>query len=178
MMSPRAIVGLPPVQVAIGTALLIVATLLGAFVPIDNALRDWRFSFTSQSASQQTVFVDIDSASLDAVGVWPWPRSVHAQILDELMALGAGKVAFDVDFSVASDEQSDAEFERALADAGGYALLAAFLQQAIGSNEPAVNLPLPRFAQHADPVSVNINLDPTDGYWTDPPLTYEWWYPL
>jgi 4-oxalmesaconate hydratase len=27
-------------------------------------------------------------------------------------------------------------------------------------------------------VGVNINLDPTDGYWTDPPLTDEWWYPL
>ena len=27
-------------------------------------------------------------------------------------------------------------------------------------------------------VGVNVNLDPTDGYWTDPPLTDEWWYPL
>jgi diguanylate cyclase (GGDEF)-like protein len=163
------IVGRPLVQVALGAAALIAALVSGAFVPIDNALRDWRFSLASQPASGQTVFIDIDSASLNAVGVWPWPRSVHAQLLDELMALGAGKVAFDIDFSVASDEQSDAEFERALADAGGYALLAAFQQQAIGSDEPAVNLPLPRFAQHADPVSVNVNLDP-DGIVRSYPL--------
>ena len=24
----------------------------------------------------------------------------------------------------------------------------------------------------------NLNLDPSDGYWTDPPLTDRWWYPL
>ena len=114
MLPLRAIVGLPPVQVALGAIMLIVASLFGVFVPLDNTLRDWRFSLVSQPASGQSVFVDIDSASLDAVGVWPWPRSVHAQLLDELMALGAGKVAFDIDFSVASDAQSDAAFERAL----------------------------------------------------------------
>jgi 4-oxalmesaconate hydratase len=27
-------------------------------------------------------------------------------------------------------------------------------------------------------VGCNLNLDPSDGYWTDPPLTDRWWYPL
>lgn len=27
-------------------------------------------------------------------------------------------------------------------------------------------------------VGCNINPDPTDGYWTDPPMTDKWWYPL
>jgi 4-oxalmesaconate hydratase len=27
-------------------------------------------------------------------------------------------------------------------------------------------------------VACNLNPDPTDGYWTDPPLTDKWWYPL
>jgi 4-oxalmesaconate hydratase len=27
-------------------------------------------------------------------------------------------------------------------------------------------------------VACNLNPDPTDGYWTDPPLTDRWWYPL
>lgn len=27
-------------------------------------------------------------------------------------------------------------------------------------------------------VGCNLNPDPTDGYWTDPPLTDPWWYPL
>ncbi len=27
-------------------------------------------------------------------------------------------------------------------------------------------------------VACNLNPDPTDGYWKDPPLTDKWWYPL
>jgi 4-oxalmesaconate hydratase len=27
-------------------------------------------------------------------------------------------------------------------------------------------------------VGLNLNPDPTDGYWTDPPMTDHWWYPL
>ena len=27
-------------------------------------------------------------------------------------------------------------------------------------------------------VGCNLNPDPSDGYWTDPPLTDRWWYPL
>jgi 4-oxalmesaconate hydratase len=27
-------------------------------------------------------------------------------------------------------------------------------------------------------VGCNVNPDPTDGYWTDPPMTDSWWYPL
>jgi CHASE2 domain-containing sensor protein len=150
---------LPALQVVLAGAVLIAAALLGVFAPIDNALRSQRFGLSTLPANGKTVFVDIDAASLASVGVWPWPRSIHARILDELMALGADKVAFDIDFAVASDEQGDAALERALNDAGGYALLAAFQQQQVGSSEPAVNMPLPRFARYADPVAVNVNLD-------------------
>ena len=169
MQALRQLIGRPLVQVAAGFALLLAATLLGLFTPLDNALRDNRFVFAPKPASGDIVFVDIDAASLDAVGVWPWPRSVHARLLDELMRLGADTVAFDVDFSVASNAVDDTRFERSLADAGGYALLAAFQQQAIGGAAPAVNLPLPRFAQHADSVSVNVSLDP-DGLVRSYPL--------
>ena len=163
------ILRLPTLQVALGGLLLVAATLLGLFVPLDNALRAPRYALAPVAAAGNTVFVDIDAASLESVGVWPWPRSIHARLLDELMALGANRVAFDIDFAVASDAQSDAAFERALADAGGYALLAAFQQQQIGTAAPAVNLPLPRFAQYADPVAVNVNIDP-DGLVRSYPL--------
>src|SRR5690606_9154604 len=135
-----ALARLPALQVALGGLLLIVASLMGAFVPLDNALRDTRFGYAPAAATGNTVFVDIDAASLDSVGVWPWPRSVHARLLDRLLALGANRVAFDIDFAVASDAAGDAEFERALADAGGYAVLAAFRQRQIGAAAPAVNL--------------------------------------
>lgn len=40
--------------------------------------------------------VAIDDPSLAAVGQWPWPRTVMAQIVDQLTALGARVVVMDV----------------------------------------------------------------------------------
>jgi len=40
--------------------------------------------------------VAIDDQSLEKVGQWPWPRTVLAQILDELKALGARVVVLDL----------------------------------------------------------------------------------
>jgi diguanylate cyclase (GGDEF)-like protein len=138
---------------------LIGAVLAGLFRPLDDSLRDQRFGAASRVASGDIVFLDIDKAALDAVGVWPWPRSVHAHVLDELMRLGAYQVVFDVDFSVPSSPVEDAAFERALRDAGNFAMLAAFRQQTV-DGRTVENLPLPRFAQYADMVTVNVVLDP------------------
>ena len=139
---------------------LLIAVLIGARVdlmrPIDQALDDVRFRASSRSPSGDIVFVDIDGASLQRVGVWPWPRLLHAQVLDKLMALGADEVVFDIDFSTASTESNDAAFEAALERAGGYANLAAFQQRSGSSGLVVLNQPLPRFARHADSVLVNV----------------------
>jgi len=43
--------------------------------------------------------VDIDEASLEEIGQWPWPRDRIAKLVDRLADLGAAAVAFDVLFS-------------------------------------------------------------------------------
>ncbi len=45
------------------------------------------------------VIVDIDEASLSAIGQWPWPRPVIAQILQNLASAGAVVIGFDVIFA-------------------------------------------------------------------------------
>ncbi len=42
--------------------------------------------------------VDIDEASLKALGQWPWSRMTLAKLVDELSKLGAAAVAFDIVF--------------------------------------------------------------------------------
>lgn len=128
----------------------------GLLAPADNLLRDLRFAMDRHSPTGNIVLVDIDPESLAAIGVWPWPRRIHGEILDRLMEYGALDVAFDIDFSTASNEQDDARFEAALERAGGYAMLAAFRQLSGSRAEPVVNMPLPRFRRHADPVAVNV----------------------
>ena len=43
--------------------------------------------------------VDIDDASLQRMGQWPWPRTRIAQLVDRLTAMGAAVIAFDVVFA-------------------------------------------------------------------------------
>lgn len=43
--------------------------------------------------------VDIDDASLDRIGQWPWPRTVLATLVDRLKAAGAAAIAFDIVFA-------------------------------------------------------------------------------
>lgn len=43
--------------------------------------------------------IDIDEASLAALGQWPWPRSTMATMAQRLTELGAAAVAFDLLFS-------------------------------------------------------------------------------
>ena len=40
--------------------------------------------------------VNIDEASLDAKGQWPWPRGDYAKLIEDLYARGAGLVVFNV----------------------------------------------------------------------------------
>src|SRR4051812_4136471 len=100
------------IVLAYGAILALFAS--GGFRLLDDALRDLRFPAQPRGVTGGVVFVDIDSRSLDSVGVWPWPRHVHAQVVDRLMALGAEDVVLDIDFSVPSSETEDAAFARSL----------------------------------------------------------------
>jgi len=148
---------------ALATILLLLAlTLTGMLASLDRRLEDLRYALASRPVGEGTVVVEIDSESLDQVGVWPWPRSLHAALLDKLMEAGVDEVAFDIDFSSSRDAFDDALFTAALERAGGYAWLAAFAQtNADGSLH--FSRPLPEFAAAADPVLVNVLLDPFTG---------------
>jgi adenylate cyclase len=43
--------------------------------------------------------VDIDDASLERLGQWPWPRTIVAELVDRLTDAGAAVIAFDIVFA-------------------------------------------------------------------------------
>lgn len=43
--------------------------------------------------------IDIDEASIARIGQWPWPRTVMAELVTRLHALGVAVIAFDIVFS-------------------------------------------------------------------------------
>ncbi|AVF04690.1 MULTISPECIES: putative bifunctional diguanylate cyclase/phosphodiesterase [Devosia] len=134
-------------------------TQSGMLASLDRRLDDWRLAATSRPVSETTVVVEIDSQSLAEMGIWPWPRSLHAALLDRLMAAGADEVVFDIDFSSSRDPFDDAQFTAALERAGGYAWLAAFAQTG-ADGQFHFSRPLPEFAASAGSVLVNVLLDP------------------
>jgi diguanylate cyclase (GGDEF)-like protein/PAS domain S-box-containing protein len=141
--------------------LLAAFLLTGMHTTLQNALTDLRFSWFSRQASGEIVLVAIDSPSLEKIGVWPWPRRVHAGLVDKLRA-EASEIAFDVDFSSPSDPASDRAFVEALKKAGGSVVLPSFQQQ-VGDRGKGktihVNRPLPAFSENAWSALVNVAVE-------------------
>jgi diguanylate cyclase (GGDEF)-like protein/PAS domain S-box-containing protein len=139
---------------------LLIVLLSGWHGALRNALTDLRFNWLPGKASGEIVVIAIDATSIEKIGVWPWPRRLHAELLRQLEKAGARDIAFDVDFSTPSDPASDKEFLDALADLGGSVILPAFKQP--GSNPAAVhiNRPLKPFADHSWSAIVNVAVEP------------------
>ena len=59
---------------------LAVVLLSGWHSTFRNALADLRFRWLQREATGNVVVVGIDARSIEAIGVWPWPRKLHAQL--------------------------------------------------------------------------------------------------
>jgi adenylate cyclase len=122
--------------VGFGTAAALLALLIGfggLARTAEMKLYDWRIRSTVASraaaADSGVVLVTIDDDSLKRmeplVGRWPWPRLVHATLLDYLAAGGARAVAYDVlfaeadrsTFMVGETEWTGEESDQALVEA-------------------------------------------------------------
>ncbi|MBU1424884.1 MAG: adenylate/guanylate cyclase domain-containing protein [Gammaproteobacteria bacterium] len=97
-------------------------TWLQVFSPLENRLSDWFIQQQAQSLKPDAdiVIVDIDDASLarmqNTAGSWPWPRSVHGELVRGIARQHPRAVVFDILFSE-SDEfrpDSDREFNQSL----------------------------------------------------------------
>ncbi|MEQ8248386.1 MAG: CHASE2 domain-containing protein [Alphaproteobacteria bacterium] len=142
-----------------GTAAI--AYLSGTLEFVERALIDLRFSVVQRSVSGNLAVITIDAESIARIGVWPWPRTFHAQLLNVLHEMDTGPIAIDVDFSTRSTERQDSDLEVALADLQTPAILPTFRQFAEPSSAEKVvaSLPLPRFARHASLASINVRPD-------------------
>lgn len=50
-------------------------------------------------ADKPVTIIDIDEQSLETIGQWPWPRTVLAQMVQNVMQMGGVLVAFDIVFA-------------------------------------------------------------------------------
>lgn len=60
---------------------------------------DWRISLRDPMTPDDIVIVAIDHESISNYGAWPWPRALHAELLNRLADAGARVVGVDIVFS-------------------------------------------------------------------------------
>jgi diguanylate cyclase (GGDEF)-like protein/PAS domain S-box-containing protein len=147
----------PHILVVIALAVVLAS---GWHDALRNALSDLRFASLHRRASGDVVVVAIDAPSIEQVGVWPWPRLIHANLIRQLEKAGVRDIAFDVDFSTPSDAASDLEFAAALQDAAGSVLLPAFKQPGADAGPIHINRPLKPFAGQSWTAIVNVAVEP------------------
>lgn len=100
-----------------------------SFSPLWQAIEwaefDWLSILTAPgSEGSPIVIVGIDEPSFERLDrlPWPWPRGLHAQLIEALHAAGAAVIAFDVLFAEPSAE--DQRFIQAVRSAGNVVLAA------------------------------------------------------
>lgn len=144
---------------AAGLAALIGAS--GAFWWLDDAFYDQHLAAWTYPPDDDVIVVAVDDQSLSELGQWPWPRDLHAQLLDRLGQAGVRGVALDLVF--AEPDRSGESHDRLLADAlrrnGRVAL--PVIAAAPNQNGPPVEvLPTPVLASAATTLGhTDIELD-------------------
>lgn len=136
---------------------LVAAT--GLHLRLRDMVMDARFHAATRAPAADIAMIEIDPRSIAAIGRWPWPRSLHADLVRKLGDAGVAEIAFDVDFSARSSDADDRAFAEALRQVGGGVILAAFRQAgetADGTLVSYVNRPLPIFESNAWQGLVNV----------------------
>ncbi len=78
-----------------------------------DAVLEWRQP--AERVDRRIVIVDIDDASLQAHGRWPWPRRRLAELIDAIQAAGPAMVGLDILLPEASEPEQDLALARRLA---------------------------------------------------------------
>lgn len=134
----------------------------GLFSSTHYWLEEQRASQNLRPSSGDIIFLGIDTNAIEKVGVWPWPRAVHAQIIDKLVAMDVRQINIDIDFSSLSDPENDIRLAGSIANADGKVVLPLFVQDRSANttdNNLALNQPLSLFSQNSQLANVNVVAD-------------------
>jgi PAS domain S-box-containing protein len=143
-------------------AAMVLAYWAGFFWRIDLSIYD--AALPRGPAPTDIVIVAVDDASIEKLGRWPWPRAVHAALLDRLHQAGVRAVALDFLFTE-PDLDSPAS-DVALADAlrrDPPTVLPLLPEFSGDGRAPRERLPIPILAQAATGVGhADLEID-SDG---------------
>jgi adenylate cyclase len=134
------------VLIGVGCLFTLVSLLVQPFYSINLWVSDQLF--ISEPPSPNIVIAGIDDDTLETYGLWAeWPRSLHAQAIDNLSQAGAKVIGFDVIFTDASAD--DEMLATAIAEAGNVVLAAVGTQPV---SQPGPEITYDDFLLPVDPL--------------------------
>ncbi|MDE2180361.1 MAG: CHASE2 domain-containing protein [candidate division NC10 bacterium] len=144
------------------------AYLFGLFDVLELKALDGRFLLRGEQRPRSPiVIVAIDEDSFDELGLqWPWPRTMHATLIETLRRGGPAIIGVDILFTESSrDSRADLALAQALQQAGNV-VMAAFFSVVEGDLviKEDLNLPIPLLRERAAGYGfVNLPID-ADGF--------------
>jgi len=150
----------------IGLAAGVLAALLSILPPAELVeLKGYDFLHALRPRSNPPsglVLVTIDEPSFAETGLqWPWPRSLHARLVDALSRSGASVIAFDILFTETSAPVEDSAFTSAIRKAGNVVLAADIeTSQEPGYDREMLVEPISAFSAVAKTGIAKVALDP------------------
>jgi CHASE2 domain-containing sensor protein/signal transduction histidine kinase len=97
----------------LGVGLIFLVTFHGLSAGADLHAYDRLLRFVAEPVSPDIVLVEIDDKSVSLLGRWPWPRQLHAQLLERIATARPAAVIYDVLFT--EPGEGDDELSRAVA---------------------------------------------------------------
>ncbi|MGP4844853.1 EAL domain-containing protein [Marinobacter sp. 1Y8] len=125
----------------------------------EAGIRDRIIAVIMGEVASDLVILEIDSASIDAIGQWPWPREVYARAITALGDAGIRSLMIDVDFSARSNPADDARLADAIHTLSRTVpiKMPVFVQRrSQNDTELMLRHPMPALANNAELVSVNM----------------------
>ncbi len=84
-------------------------------VRVDRFIYDYVSTYPKRTPTEDIIIIAIDSESLARYGQWPWPREIHADLIDKISIGGAKVIGFDIIMS--EPDRNDRKNDRLLAQA-------------------------------------------------------------
>src|SRR3954471_1552615 len=78
---------------------MLFATNTAVIQSLERTAYDWGVRTSSRAPSDRIAVIAIDKQSIDNIGRWPWPRDVHAKMIDVLAKAKAKVIGYTVFFS-------------------------------------------------------------------------------
>jgi len=128
---------------------------------LDHILYDAHLQVWSRPAPEDIIIVAIDEESLNELGRWPWPRDIHARLIDTLTEEKARAIALDIIFSEPSvnDTLADRKLAQAISK-NAKTTLAMLVEQPRSGGQLIETLPISILANSAASLGhVDVELD-------------------